>query len=99
MNKNINQDEHILRKIESKPQTSQRELAKELSFSSGKLNYYLKELKKKDLLKYKTSKNKKELNYLYVLTPKGIVEKPNYFKVYETKMKEYDEFERSFKKK
>ena len=48
MNKNINQDEHkILRKIESKPQTSQRELAKELSFSLGKLNYCLKELKKK----------------------------------------------------
>ena len=47
MNKNINQDEHkILRKIESKPQTSQRELAKELSFSLGKLNYCLKELKK-----------------------------------------------------
>ena len=49
MNNNINSDEHkILRKIGNKPQTSQRELAKELSFSLGKLNYFMKELKKKD---------------------------------------------------
>ena len=47
MNNNINSDEHkILRKIGKKSQTSQRELAKELSFSLGKLNYCMKELKK-----------------------------------------------------
>ena len=38
---------HILRKIQKKPELSQRELAKELGFSLGKLNYCLKELKKK----------------------------------------------------
>ena len=49
MSKNLNPDEHkILRKIGTKPQTTQRELAKELSFSLGKLNYCMKELKKKD---------------------------------------------------
>ena len=37
----------ILRKLQKKPQLSQRELAKELGFSLGKLNYCLKELKKK----------------------------------------------------
>ena len=37
----------VLRKIETKPKSSQRQLAKELGFSLGKLNYCLKELKKK----------------------------------------------------
>jgi len=39
----------ILRKIGKKERSSQRELAKELGFSLGKLNYCLKELKKKVL--------------------------------------------------
>ena len=41
-----NNEEHfkILRKISKKPESSQRELAKELGFSLGKLNYCLKEL-------------------------------------------------------
>ena len=37
----------ILRKISKKPKVSQRELAEELGFSVGKLNYCIKELKKK----------------------------------------------------
>ena len=40
----------LLRKIKNKPRSSQRELAEELGFSLGKLNYCLNELKKKDLL-------------------------------------------------
>ena len=47
-----NQDHfNILRKINSNPNTSQRELAKELGFSLGKLNYCLKSLKEKGLVK------------------------------------------------
>ena len=43
-----NQDHfEILRKINKKPRSSQRELAQELGFSLGKLNYCLKELQKK----------------------------------------------------
>ena len=38
----------ILRKIQKNPKTSQRELASELGFSLGKLNYCLKALQKKD---------------------------------------------------
>ena len=37
----------ILRKIQTKPDTSQRELAEDLGFSLGKLNYCLKSLQKK----------------------------------------------------
>ena len=36
---------NLLRKIKSKPQSTQRELAEDLGFSLGKLNYCLKELK------------------------------------------------------
>ena len=42
-----NQDHfEVLRKIQKKPNSTQRELATELGFSLGKLNYCLKALKK-----------------------------------------------------
>ena len=83
----------ILRKISKKPEVSQRQLAKELAFSLGKLNYCLKELQYKGLIKIKNfKKNKKKINYLYILTPQGISSKTiltiNFMK---KKMKEYDE--------
>ena len=47
-----NQDHfELLRKIEKKPNSTQRELAEELGFSLGKLNYCLKALKRKGLIK------------------------------------------------
>ena len=52
----------ILRKIEKKPQTTQRELAQELGFSLGKLNYCLRELKIKGYVKIKNFKEKKKKN-------------------------------------
>ena len=64
---------NILREIQKKPNSSQRQLSKELGFSLGKLNYLLKALQKKGLLKIKNfEKNKKKFNYLYILTPQGI---------------------------
>ena len=94
MFKNNNSDHfEILRKIDKKPQITQRELAGELGFSLGKLNYCLKALKEKGFIKIKNfAKNKNKLNYAYVLTPKGLGEKTkltiNFMKL---KMKEYDE--------
>ena len=51
--KNANEQDHfeVLRKIQKKPQTSQRKLAEEVGFSLGKLNYCLKALQKKGLVK------------------------------------------------
>ena len=47
-----NQDHfEVLRKIQKKPNATQRELAEELGFSLGKLNYCLKALQKKGLVK------------------------------------------------
>ena len=73
---------------------TQRGLAAELGFSLGKLNYCLKELKKKGLLKIENfQKQSKKIKYLqYVITPKGISERTkltiNFMK---RKMHEYDE--------
>ena len=89
-----NQDHfNVLRKIKSKPQSTQRELANELGFSLGKLNYCLNALKVKGLIKMRNfKKNPNKINYIYVLTPKGIAAKTkltlNFMK---QKMKEYDE--------
>ena len=49
---------NVLRSIQKKPQSSQRELAEELGFSLGKLNYCLKSLKNKGLVKIENFKKK-----------------------------------------
>ena len=102
MNKPDNQDHfNLLRQIEKKPSSSQRELAEELGFSLGKLNYCLKALKIKGFLKIKNfGKNPNKINYLYVLTPKGMTEKAkltiNFMK---KKMVEYDELKKEMEKR
>ena len=92
-----NQDHfNILRKINNKPGTSQRRLAKDLGLSLGKLNYCLKDLRDKGLIKMRNfEKNPNKLNYVYYLTPKGITRKTkltiNFMK---RKIKEYDELKK-----
>ena len=78
-NKKFNKDYfEVLRKIEKKPSQSQREMANDLGFSLGKLNYCLKALKTKGLVKINNfKKNPNKLNYLYILTPKGKQQKLN----------------------
>ena len=87
---------NLLRKIKNKPKSTQRELAVELGFSLGKLNYCLKALKSKGLIKINNfRKNPNKINYLYILTPKGISAKTrltlNFMK---RKIKEYDELKK-----
>ena len=97
-----NQDHfEVLRKVQQKPGSTQRELAEELGFSLGKLNYCVKALQTKGLLKIKNFKrNPNKINYIYVLTPKGISEKTkltiNFMK---RKIQEYDELKKELKKK
>ena len=96
-----NQDHfNTLRKIQHKPNSTQRELAKELGFSLGKLNYCLKALKAKGFVKIANfKKNPNKINYIYVLTPKGLAEKSkltiNFMK---RKMKEYEELKTEINK-
>ena len=91
----------ILRKLDNKNGiTSQRALADELGFSLGKLNYCLKALKNKGLIKFDNfKKHKKKSKYFYILTPEGISTKTtmtiNFMK---RKMNEYDELKNELKK-
>ena len=100
---NENQDHFdVLRKIQKKPNSTQRELAVELGFSLGKLNYCLKALQKKGLVKLKNFNNQKnKINYLqYIITPKGIALRTkltiNFMK---RKMKEFEELKKELENK
>ena len=87
----------VLRKIHKNPEASQRELAQDLGFSLGKLNYCLSALREKGLVKINNFKKKQnKINYIqYVLTPKGIAERTkltlNFMK---RKMREYDDLKK-----
>ena len=85
-----------LRKIKNKPNSTQRELAEELGFSLGKLNYCLKALKDKGFVKIENfTKNPNKLNYIYVLTPKGISKKTKLtIDFMRRKMREFDELKK-----
>lgn len=93
MNKNNPDQFNVLRKLKSKPDYSQRELAYELGFSLGKLNYCLKALKNKGLIKINNfQKNPNKFGYVYILTPKGIATKTKLtLDFMKRKMNEYDE--------
>ena len=102
MNKFKDNQDHfnVLRKIDKNPELTQRQFAQDLGFSLGKLNYCLKSLKEKGLIKIENfKKNKNKLNYIYILTPKGIKKKTkltiNFMKL---KMKEYEELRADLKK-
>jgi EPS-associated MarR family transcriptional regulator len=99
-----NEEDHfdLLRKIQKQPDASQRDLARELGFSLGKLNYCLKALQKKGFIKLQNfHKQSNKIHYLqYIVTPKGITERTrltiNFMK---RKMREYDELKRELKEK
>ena len=92
---------NVLRKLQKRPDSSQRELAKELGFSLGKFNYCIKALQQKGFIKIKNfKKNPNKINYLYVLTPQGIAEKAKLtVNFMESKMREYDELKKELKHK
>lgn len=72
-------DEHryrILKLLEARPDLNQRAVAAELGISLGKVNYCLRALIEKGLLKannFRNNQNKRA--YAYFLTPKGMEEK------------------------
>src|SRR3989338_3537 len=83
----------LLKALENNPNFSQRDLAKLLGISLGKVNYCLNALVKKGCLKvnnFRNSSNK--LAYAYLLTPRGVEEKARitvYFLKH--KMHEYEQ--------
>ncbi|UDM16690.1 MarR family EPS-associated transcriptional regulator [Vogesella sp. XCS3] len=66
----------VMRILQENPDLTQRELAERLGISVGGLNYCLKALMDKGLVKMKNFANSKnKFGYVYVLTPRGMVEK------------------------
>ena len=90
----------ILRQVVRKPNATQRELAEQLNLSLGKLNYCLKALREKGLVKLKNFKtNPNKLNYAYLLTPKGVAEKTRLtVNFMARKMKEYNELKKDLER-
>ncbi len=100
-NDNIEDNFAILRNLHKNPNYSQRDLARELGLSLGKLNYCIKALKDKGLVKIrKFKKSPNKIGHMkYVLTSQGISLRTkltiNFMK---KKMKEYDELKMELKK-
>lgn len=66
----------VLRALGENPELTQRQLAEELGISLGGVNYAVKALVERGLLKMKNfSRSDHKASYLYVLTPSGIAEK------------------------
>lgn len=81
----------LLKLLEPNPRLSQRQLARELGISLGKVNYCLNALVAKGWIKvanFKNSRNKSA--YMYLLTPRGFEEKARVTaRFLQTKMQEY----------
>jgi EPS-associated MarR family transcriptional regulator len=83
----------LLSYLAQHPDATQRELARELGVSVGKVNYCLKALIAKGWLKIRNfQKNTNKSAYLYLLTPKGIEEKMDVTSAFlRRKLEEYDQ--------
>ena len=88
--KEINLD--LLRKLEVRPELTQRELSKDMGVSLGKINYCMQKLIEKGWIKLSNFNNhSNKSQYLYLLTPKGMEEKTRLtFSFLKIKMLEYE---------
>lgn len=89
----------LLREIDANPQVTQRELSARLGFSLGKINFLVKSMVNKGLIKagnFKNAKNK--IAYLYCLTPSGFEEKAKItYRFLKRKMLEYEKLEKEIR--
>lgn len=86
----------LLKTLEENPGLSQRDLAKKLGISLGKVNYCLNALVEKGSLKINNFRNSdNKLAYAYLLTPRGVEEKARItLEFLRHKMHEYERLKR-----
>ena len=99
-NNKLNSDDlNVLRHLESEQKVSQRDLSNSLGISLGKVNFIIRALIDKGIIKaqnFKNNKNKRA--YAYYLTREGIEEKSRLtIKFFQRKMSEYDNLKRELK--
>ena len=82
----------ILKILENNPGASQRDIARELGVSLGRVNYCVQALIEKGLVKANNFRNNSSKRaYLYLLTPKGIDEKAKVtLRFLKSKLAEYE---------
>ena len=82
----------LLKTLEDNPSLSQRDLAKRLGISLGKVNFCLNALVEKGCLKVNNFRNSdNKLAYAYLLTPRGVEEKARITVCFlKYKMQEYE---------
>ena len=92
-------DLNVLRHLETEQKVSQRDLSNSLGISLGKVNFILRALIDKGIIKAKNFKNNKNKRaYAYYLTREGIEEKSRLtIKFFQRKMSEYDNLKRELK--
>ena len=107
MKKNIIENNHkltsddlnILRHLEAQQKVSQRELSNSLNISLGKVNFIIRALIEKGIVKaenFKNNKNKRA--YAYYITKEGIQEKSKLtVKFFQRKMSEYDNLKKELR--
>ncbi|MDC0509309.1 MarR family EPS-associated transcriptional regulator [Gammaproteobacteria bacterium] len=90
----------ILQKLEENPNLTQRQIAEHMGLSLGKINYLIKALLGKGLIKvnnFRRSDNK--IGYLYLLTPEGIDEKRKLTLIFlQRKSEEFDKLKKQFQR-
>lgn len=82
----------LLKTLEENPSLSQRDLAKRLGISLGKVNFCLNALVEKGSLKIKNFRNSdNKLAYAYLLTPRGVEQRARMtVEFLQIKMNEYE---------
>lgn len=91
-NKLNSDDLNVLRYLESEQKVSQRGLSSSLGISLGKINFIIRALIDKGIIKARNFKNNKNKRaYAYYLTKEGIQEKSKMtLQFFQRKMHEYD---------
>ena len=90
----------LLKLLEERPHLTQRELAKAMGISLGKVNYCLRQCVENGWVKVKRfSKSKHKRGYMYLLTPKGLYEKSLVtVRFLKLKLREYEELRREIER-
>jgi EPS-associated MarR family transcriptional regulator len=85
----------VLRLLQTNPDITQREIAQQLDMSTSGLNYCLKALIDKGLVKmHNFSQSKNKFGYIYVLTPQGIAQKAQLTSQFlQRKLQEYEKLQ------
>ncbi len=86
----------LLKILAEEPRLGQREMAKIMGISLGKVNYCVSELAAKGWIKITRLKSaRKKIPYIYMLTPKGLEEKGKLtVRFLKRKLSEYEEIKK-----